>query len=131
MEDFEDNKRNFYVARRALAALEKRGSCFEYWVGDFVIKICTDKIQEHTSPADDRIVHHQILDVTLYELKRDGSGRRVESHVHLERDPRFATHQPIKYHKYSGLSDGREMPINSLCELVIYLHRLQKIIAFT
>lgn len=132
MEDIDSNTKNFYIARRRLAALEKRNGHFEYWVGGFGLKIFTDKIQEHASPEDDRITLHNKLDVHLYELVRDkdGSGRKVESYVHLEKDPRFSEYEPIKYHKYAGLSDGSNMPIDKLCELVIYLHRLQKIIAF-
>jgi hypothetical protein len=134
MEDINSNTKNFYIARRLLSACEKRpGGHFEYWVGGFGLKIFTDKIQEHAvSPENDRITFHDKLDVHLYELVRDpgGSGRKIESYVHLEKDSRFSEYEPIKYHKYAGLSDGSEMPINNLCELVIYLHRLQKIIAF-
>src|SRR5574338_3769 len=122
MEDFTENTRNFYVVRHRLAGLEKRGSHFEYWVGDFVLKISTDPIQEHTSPENDRITFHSKLEVNLYELLRDSSGRKVETYVALDRDPRFCEYQPIKYGTPYQRSDGREMPIDKLCELVIYLH---------
>jgi hypothetical protein len=133
MEDINENTKNLYIVRRRLAERTKRPGVpyFEYFVGNFLVKINPNKIQEHKDfgPVD-RITHHNVLQVSLYEEKRYDDNRVYDSYVDLEKDSRFKNYKPIKYHEISGYSDGREMPINHLCELIIYLHRLSNLSAF-
>ena len=95
------------------------------------MKIDPNRIQEHKDwGPDDRIIHHDVLDVSLYEFKRHQDGGSYETYIDLEKDSRFKNYQPIKYSEFAGYSTGREMPINHLCELVKYLHRLSNLSAF-
>jgi len=134
MEDFNEKTNNLYVVRRRLAELTKRPhlSHFEYFIGKFTIKIHTDRIREHSNRGpEDRITHHDVLDVYLFENKRFAPNEeRYDEQIDLEQDPRFKSYQPIKYSEWSGYSHGREMPIVQLCELVKYLHRLSNLSAF-
>ena len=133
MEDINENTRNLYIIRRRLSERTKRPGMnyFDYYVGNFLVKIHPDRIQEHKDYGpDDRITHHDILDVSLYEFKRHQDGSSYETYIDLEKDSRFKNYQPIKYKEYAGYSNGQEMPINHLCELIKYLHRLSNLSAF-
>jgi hypothetical protein len=135
MEDFNENTKNLYVVRRRLAELTKHpgGSCFYYYIGNFILKIFTDRVQEHSVyDPEDRITKHEVVDISLVEVKRfiGGQGATTEECVYLEHDSRFKNYTPIKYSEWAGYSAGREMPINHLCELVKYLHRLSNLSAF-
>lgn len=129
MEDINDNTKNLYIIRRRLAERVQRPGVpfFDYFVGNFVIKIRTPAPSSNTN---DRITFHDILEVSLYEEQRASNGRLYDSPISLERDSRFQNYKPIKYHETVGFSDGRKMPINHLCELIIYLHRLSNLSAF-
>lgn len=130
MEDINDNVKNLYIIRRKLAELKKgNASYFSYYVGKFKVAIWTDRILEHSSPDDDNIMKHSIVDVNLQEVHRKDNHQLYE-YVELERDERFKNYQPIKYKEYSGMSNGQQMPINQLCELIKYLHRLSNLTAF-
>lgn len=133
MEDINENTRNLYIIRRRLSERTKRPGMhyFDYYVGNFLVKIDPNRIQEHKDwGPDDRITHHDILDVSLYEFKRHTDGGSYETYIDLEKDSRFKTYQPIKYKEFAGYSTGQEMPINHLCELIKYLHRLSNLSAF-
>lgn len=129
MEDINENTKSLYIVRRRLAERTKRPGLnfFDYYVGNFLIKIKTRAPHGNSS---DRITFHDILDVSLSEEKRYSDGRLYDSTIDLERDSRFKNYKPIKCHDISGYSNGREMPINHLCELIIYLHRLSNLSAF-
>lgn len=133
MEDLNENTRNLYIIKRRLAERKKfhGQDHWEYYVGDFIVKIFANRIQEHIDYGpNDSIVNHNILDVNLYELQRSSSGK-VETYLDLERDSRFATYKPIKYSEYPGYSTGKEMPLVTLLELVKYLHRLSNLVIFS
>lgn len=133
MEDINDYTKSLYIIRRRLAERTKRPGLdyFDYFVGDFLVKINSNRIQEHKDfGPNDRITYHDVLNVTLYEAERDSAGRPYEAYIDLERDSRFKNYQSIKYDKIPGYSVGSEMPINHLCELIIYLHRLSNLSAF-
>lgn len=133
MEDINDNVKNLYVIRRRLAELIKKPghSCFTYYVGNFIIRIFTHRVREHsTYNSDERITNYDIVDINLLELKRFNGGGHTEDFINLETDSRFAEYKPIKYSEWSGYSSGREMPLDHLCELVKYLHRLSNLSAF-
>lgn len=128
MEDINENTKNLYIIRRRLAERVKRPGMhfFDYFVGNFLVKIRTPAERN----SNDRITFHDILEVSLSEEMRYPNGNPYDSPVDLERDSRFKNYKPIKYHEIAGFSDGREMPINHLCELIIYLHRLSNLSAF-
>jgi len=133
MEDINENTRNLYIIRRRLSERTKRPGVnyFDYYVGNFLVKIDPNRIQDHKDwGPDDRITHHDVLDVSLYEFKRHSDGKSYETYIDLERDSRFKSYQPIKYKEFAGYSTGAEMPINHLCELIKYLHRLSNLSAF-
>jgi hypothetical protein len=134
MEDINENTRNLYIIRRRLAERERRPGLnyWDYYIGDFVVKIHPDRIQEHAPIVKgDRITNYAVLDVNLYEMSWDsGRTHKYEQFVNLEQDSRFKNYQPIKYKEYAGLSSGAEMPITHLCELIKYLHRLSNLTAF-
>jgi hypothetical protein len=134
MEDFNEETRNIYVIKRRLAERRKQPfeTHFTYYVRDFVVKIFTSRHKDYVDfGPDDSIVHHQVLDVNLYEEKRDTKGVKTESPINLERDSRFKGYAPIKYTAYPGYSNGQEMPLINLCELIKYLHRLSELAIFT
>lgn len=135
MTDIFDNTKNLYAIKHKLSELKKtNGHHFQYYVGGFLIQIFTDRIQENSSPPDDCITLHQIVDINLSERVRL-SGEDMPSFsydiVDLTRDSRFRDYLPIKYTDPIALSNGREMPIMILCELIKYLHRLSNLSAFT
>lgn len=135
MEDVNQYVRNTYVIRRKLAELRKVGdeNWFEYWVGDgkkFRVRIYTRDIQDlGCDDKNDCILRHEKVDVNVYDVKRDADGWLTTRYIDLHKDSRFAKYEPIQYKQY-GWSDGREMPINTLCELIKYLHILTKLSAF-
>lgn len=134
MEDINQYVKNTYVIRRRLAELRRLPgeSCFNYWVGKFRVRIWTERIQDTSKEYDDHydsIVSNLLVDVSLYEEGRDAKGDKTENYIYLDRDSRFANYQAIQYKQY-GNSDGREMPIQNLCELIRYLHIISKLSAF-
>lgn len=133
MEDIDQYTRNTYVIRRKLAELRKWNgeNHFEYWVGDkFRVYIYTRDIQDlGHDDKDDRILNHAKVDVNVYDIKKDANGIRQATYIYLDKDSRFNKYQPIQYKQY-GAQDGREMPINNLCELIKYLHIISKLTAF-
>lgn len=133
MEDVNQYVRNTYVIRRKLAELRKHpdSNWFEYWIGEkYLVKIFTHRIQDQElDPATDSIVHHATVDVNVYDLKRDSSGILQADYIYLHRDSRFTNYEPIKYKDF-GWTDGQDMPINQLCELIKYLHIISKLHAF-
>lgn len=135
MEDINQYVKNTYVIRRKLAELRKlpTENHFEYWVGDkFRVRIHIRDIQDlgHHDDKDASILHYDKVDVDVYDLKRIVNGVKEERYIYLEKDSRFNNYKPIQYKQY-GVLDGREMPINILCELIKYLHIISKLTAFT
>lgn len=135
MEDINDNVKNIYTIKRRLAALKKREGYndFVYYVGNYVVHIHTNSIQDPASlDPNDTVVKHETVDVSLQE-----SCKRFEyRYVSLRDDSRFSSYRPIQYNYFDGpngrinFSDGKDMPIIHLCELIKYLHRLSKLTAF-
>lgn len=133
MEDFNEKTNNTYVVLRRLAELTRLPHLehFRYFVGDFTVKIFTVRIQEHSIDLNDRITHHDIVDVYVYEKQKLAQSEdRYDQFIDLEQNSRFKNYAPIKYSEWVGYSAGLEMPINHLCELVKYLHRLSNLSAF-
>jgi len=108
-------------------------SYYIYCVGGFIVKIYTQRIQEHPSTecVDECLTKYNIVDVDLYELTRRDDPRFIEhTMVYLDKDFRFKNYTPIKYGKWAGYSTGLEMPLIYLCELIKYLHRLSSLSIF-
>lgn len=136
MERFEDeNPKNLYVIRRKLAELRPiRGAGhYEYVVGRYTVHIFSYGIQEapSTDPADN-LVKHESVNVVLNETDKSGA----VSSISLRDDPPFRSYQPIWYDVIEtpngkiNMGNGDRMPINALCELIKYLHRLTNLTAF-
>jgi len=135
MEDINENTRNTYIIRRRLAELRKKPgeSNFDYWVDEkFRVLIYTRDIQDLGHEDEDKrdsILNHDKVDVSVYDVKIGLNGfLSTASYIYLDRDSRFINYQPIQY-RY-GRCDGRQMPINILCELIKYLHIISKLAAF-
>jgi hypothetical protein len=151
MKVFEDNPKNIYAIKHRLGELKKHksDSCFHYYVGGFIVKIFTHKIQEagtidimsnwiinpdgtHSvdKSLDDCITKHKDVDVQLYENKK-GPGHTVyEAFINMDFDSRFCNYEPIKHGDKWGSRTGDSMPIINLCELIKYLHRLSNLAVF-
>jgi hypothetical protein len=79
---------------------------------------------------DDTVVKHKVVDVDLFEMHRRLDNKRIAIYIDLETDNRFKNYKPIKYHELPGYSHGINMPIDYLCELIKYLHKLTNLVAF-
>lgn len=124
---------NIDTIKQELSKLEKNPfGHFIYQVGSFTIQIFTHERDFDNNP-NDCITNYVAVSINLSELHRfKGSfpnyGWVI---INLEKDDRFKNYQPIKYGAYPGLSNGRNMPVIVLCELIKYLHRLSDLAAFT
>lgn len=133
MEDLSKFLKNTYVIRRKLAELFKRpgDNHFEYWVGNkFRVNIYVRDIQDlGHEDVNDRVTLHDKVDVNVYDIYKDNDGFQRADYIYLDKDSRFINYEPIKYKPY-GMTDGREMPLNNLCELIKYLHIISKLTVF-
>lgn len=130
-----ENVKNIYVIKRKLSELKKRAGYndYVYYVGHFILHIYTNSIQDPGSlDPNDCITKYDKVDVSLLESSKNNQNVIVG----LRDDSRFKNYRPIIYSFFDGangivnLSDGREMPIINLCELIKYLHRLSNLTAF-
>ena len=122
MEDINENTQNLYIIKRRLADLKKISGEFSffYYVGGFIVKITT---------LGDSIVKEDFVHVCVSETHRSSSGGpSISSYIDLESDYRFKNYKPIKY---TTISNGHNMPVVNLYELIKYLHRLDKLAVFT
>lgn len=133
METFEDdNPKNLYVIRRKLGAItpDANGEWI-YYVGHFIVHITPNDHQGPVGP-EKCILSYQRLNVHLYEKMRSNFDS-----IYMPHDVRFMDYQSIMYDVFHGpngplnLSDGRDMPITHLCELIKYLYRLSNLTAFS
>lgn len=132
--DQEKNAKNIYVIRRKLSILKKvpGRSHYEYRVGNFVLSIFTHAIQDEPDDGLGCLLKHQTVSINLEELNKSG----VSSYIYIWNDSRFKNYEPIQYNVVKtpnglvNLSDGLDMPILHLCELIRYLHRLSNLTAF-
>lgn len=134
MEDINDYVRSSYVIRRKLAELKFNGSHYRYFVGNFEVKIFPHEIQD-VRPQEklaDNLMKYKTVDVTLWEENK----RNERQIVRLLNDSRFCNYEPIQYNVINtpnakiNSSNGDNMPIFYLCELIKYLHKLSKLSAF-
>lgn len=129
------NPSNIYVIRKKLAILKRAPgqNHFEYYAGKFKVNIWLDKIQEHAANDDnDNILNHSVVHVDLHELSKKDD--HLYDWVYLNTDSRFKNYEPIQYDWLPGLhqrySNGENMPIHHLCELIKYLYKLPNLSAF-
>lgn len=136
MERFEDEyPKNLYVIRRKLAELRSIRSPghYEYVVGRFTVHIFSYETQDVPSKdRADNLLKHERVNVVLNEVDKSGK----TSSISLRDDPLFRSYQPIWYDVIEtpngkiNVGNGDRMPINTLCELIKYLHRLTNLTAF-
>lgn len=132
MEDINDNIKNTYVIRRRLAELQPAygGNHYEYWIGEkFRVNLYPKDIQDLGGEPVKSLVSYPTLTVNVYDCKRDSDRLLQATYIYLERDSRFCNYQPIQ-HKQWGKADGRDMPLQNVCELIKYLHIIAKLTAF-
>lgn len=134
MDTFEDdNPKNIYVIKRKLADLKPIGNHrWEFVVGNFSIFIYPYETGDVPPGQIDTPVRHDKLNVILNEKTKTN----VVSSVSLRDDPRFKNYEPIQYNVIEtpngkiNLSNGDNMPLLQLCELIRYLYRLSNLTAF-
>ncbi len=130
--DLEENQKNIYVIKRKLTVLKPiQVGHYEYDVGYFTVKIRTRYGDSYSS-----LINYPTVDVDVFECVGDKSDINNYKIVSLLSDRRFKDYAPIMYKVFDGpngtvnLSDGRDMPILQLCELIRYLYRLTNLTAF-
>jgi hypothetical protein len=139
MEDIfnkEEHAKNLYVIRHKLNNLKRVvwAGHFEWYFGPFIVKIFADK---HGDPAAFQYVtQYEKVDVHVYEVSRKDEKENQQTLINLLDDSRFNNYKPIQYNIIEtpngtiNMIDGHQMPINYLCELIRYLHRLSNLTAF-
>lgn len=102
-------------------------------IGRFELHIFTSPRSFQT---DDNILQHETVDINVNEVHLSPSGNEITDFISIRDDEPFKNYEPIHYNKvitpngYVNLSDGRDMPIAHLCELIRYLYRLSNLTAF-
>lgn len=75
----------------------------------------------------------KFYDVDLTQTRacvRAGVDIDVEAIIEVENDPRFSICKEIQYEREDWKTYGRSMPLETLWQLIKYLHRLEKLEAF-
>lgn len=134
MDTFEDdNPKNIYVIKRKLADLKPYGGHrWEMSIGNFTVVMFPYETGDVPPGQVDTPVRHEKLSVVLNERTKGGT----TSSVSLRDDQRFKNYEPIQYNVIEtpngkiNLSNGDNMPLLQLCELIRYLHRLSGLTAF-
>lgn len=104
---------------------------FQYNVGRFTIVIYTYETGDTPPPEPDSILDHKIVHAVLNETVG-----KITGSISLLHDERFSNYEPIRYNTIItpngiiNIGDGGGMPIDTLCELIRYLHRLNNLTAF-
>jgi hypothetical protein len=132
--DQEEFAKNIYVIRRKLAELRpvRSSGHYEYVVGKYTVHIYTYEIQDVPSGQEANLLSCEKVSIVLNETTKSG----VTSSISLRDDPIFKNYAPIQYDVIEtpngkiNISDGEQMPILHLCELIRYLHRLSNLSAF-
>ncbi len=132
--DQEEYAKNIYVIRHKLASLKSiRGNGhYEYPVGSFIVHIYLYDIQDTPSVEKSAILAQEKVSIVLNETTKSG----ITSSISIRDDSRFKNYEPIQYNVIESpngrinLSNGDNIPILHLCELIRYLHRLSNLTAF-
>jgi hypothetical protein len=111
---------------------------YEWKVGRFTLHIFTSPRSFRT---DESILRYETVDVNVNEFitramsSADGT-MFLTNWISIREDEPFKNYEPIQYNIVCtpngrvNLSDGTDMPIQHLCELIHYLYRLSKLTAF-
>jgi hypothetical protein len=131
--DQEEYAKNIYVIKHKLSELKPiNGSRWEYSVGNFTVHMYPYEIGDVPRSQMNSPVRHDKLSVVVNEKTKAGS----VSSICLRDDSRFKNYEPIQYDVIEtpsgkiNVSNGDNMPILQLCELIRYLHRLSNLTAF-
>jgi hypothetical protein len=101
----------------------KEHNCYVYEAHPFVIRIWTSKIQDFNQVVDDKITDYHTVDVSVYQLSKN----KLENYICLVKHDFFKNYMPIKYAVHSN---GIDMPIQHLCELIKYINSLSNLCVF-
>jgi hypothetical protein len=141
----DDNPQNLYVIRRKLSTYKMLpgGTNWEFRIGCFflVVNLISDDYWKITNQGNSperlsniRITDQEKFHVDLYEDFNHSSSRNF---LYINKDFRFKDHQPIQYNVIQtptggqiNQSDGRNMPLLQLTELIRLLHRLSNLAVF-
>lgn len=152
MENFEEeNPNSINAIRRKLSTYKILNSSVSAWafsIGIFELRVrlIADDYR-HYSEEDSHgfkdLTKANMLDYEKFEVDlcehnhNDESSRRMYRYIYLNRDPRFKDHAPIQYDIIKtptggriNQSDGHNMPLLHLCELIRLLNRLSNLTAF-
>jgi hypothetical protein len=131
--DQEEYAKNIYIIKRKLSELKAIGGHrWEYAVGNFVVVMYPYEIGDVPPKQMDSPVRHEKLSIVLNEKAKTGT----VSSVSMRDDSRFKNYEPIQYNVIESpngkinLSNGDNMPLLHVCELIRYLHRLSNLTAF-
>ena len=121
--------------REKLGTMKKvPGRDFYAWkAGRFMLHIFTSPRSFQT---DETILRHETVDINVNEVWISPLGNQITNYISIRDDEPFKYYEPIQYNTVItpngriNLSDGRDMPIAHLCELIRYLHRLSNLTAF-
>lgn len=133
--DQEEFAKNIYIIRRKLSELRpcaNRSDRWEYRVNNFNVVIYAYEIGDVPPSQMDSLLRFDKVNVVLNEFNKQGDGIFVS----LRDDSRFKNYEPIQYDIITtpngrlNISNGDNMPILQLCELIRYLYRLSNLTAF-
>ena len=131
--DQDQYAKNIYVIRHKLGELQPiNGHRWEYQAGHFSVHMYCYDAGDVPPEQLSNVLSYKTLSVVVNEHTKDG---KVSS-VSLRDDSRFKDYEPIQYNVIESpggrinLSNGDNMPITHLCELIRYLHRLSNLAAF-
>lgn len=133
----EEYAKNIYLIKHKLGELKRVPftSYFEWRIGPFGIKMWTGRFGDYESEPPQYLTLCSEIDVQIYEILRENN-KECERFVNLQADPRFCNYKPIQYDVIKtpngeiNRSDGNDMPITYVCELIRYLYRLANLTAF-
>lgn len=130
----EEHAKNLYVIKHKLADLKPVpwSGHFEWDIGHYRVKIFGAK---HGDPTPKYLTLCEKVDVHVYEVSRR-EGKEQEKLLNLLEESLFKNYKPIQYnvittpHGTINRSDGQDIPLTYLCELIRYLHRLANLAVF-
>lgn len=135
--DKEENAKNIYVIRHKLADLKEDAyygsNIYSMTIGPYLIVMRPSRSilsGVEVVAKYPNLLGYEKIDVSLYEK---------DNHhlISLRENPIFKSYKPIQYNTFEGpngtinFSDGHDMPILHLCELIKYLIRLSNLTAFS
>lgn len=144
--DKEENQKNIYVIKRNLSTYKMLPGerSWTLNIGQFrlSIKLCIDDYWGVTAHGNNVVAlsHVNIIDFDIFDIdltecanKEDNIGK----YVYINRDHRFKDYLPIQYNVIEtptggriNQSDGKNIPLLHLMELIRLLYRLNNLAVF-